>query len=317
MNSILLVGAGQMGLRYLQGLVNFNGQLKITIVDQSDAILLAVKELLSQMKPPAGHEVYFAGKLEVAPQDFDLAIVATPAHCRSQVVVEIASRHQVKAWILEKVLAQSVKQLDQIEQALAGHAQVWVNTPRRLMGWHQAIRAQLLPDGPAPLQVRVEGGSWGLACNAIHFIDLVAWWTQAHVNSVSTDGLNGWDESKRVGFQEVFGSLLVGCNDGSVLNLCCLPDSQPAVITLETLQGSWRLEEAAGVAAGPSGQQLKGQLSFQSDLTAPLVAQILEQGHCALPTLAESAAQHRPLLQALLAHWNRSQGRHDLSVPIT
>jgi predicted dehydrogenase len=317
MDRILLIGAGQLGSRYLQGLVAWEDSMAITVVDPSEVSLGVAKERLALVQPAAAHTVQFSTFLEAAPQALDLALVVTPAHCRARVVEEIAGRHQVKAWILEKVLAQSCEQLDRIEQALANNNRVWVNTPRRLISWHQAIRAQLLPDGPVPLQVRVGGGFWGLACNAIHFIDLVAWWTHAQVQSLCADGLDGWVESKRAGFQEVFGLLLVHYGDGSVLELSCLPDAQPAVITVETPQGSWHLEEAAGVATGPAGQQLQGQLSFQSALTAPLVAQILHDGHCALPTLAESAAQHRPLLQALLEHWNRSQGRHDCSVPIT
>lgn len=315
--SVLLIGAGQLGSRYLQGLVALEDPLAITVVDPSEASLAVARERVAQVQPVASHDVQFATSLEAAPQQLDLALVVTPAHCRARVVEEIAGRNQVKAWILEKVLAQSCEQLDLIEQALAKNNRVWVNTPRRLMAWHQAIRSQLLPDGAVPLRVRVVGGSWGLACNAIHFIDLVAWWIQSQVQSVNADGLDGWADSKRAGFQEVFGRLLVHYKHGSVLELSCLPDAQPAVITVETPQGSWRLEEAAGVATGLAGQQLQGQLSFQSALTAPLVAQILQVGHCDLPTLAESLDQHRPLLQALLEHWNRSQRRHDCSVPIT
>jgi hypothetical protein len=317
MDRILLIGAGQLGSRYLQGLAALEDPLAITVVDPSEASLGVASERLAQVQPAAAHAVQFSTSLEAAPQQLDLALVVTPAHCRARVVEEIAGRHQVKAWILEKVLAQSCEQLDRIEQALANNNRAWVNTSRRLMGWHQAIRAQLLPDGLAPLQVHVAGGSWGLACNAIHFIDLVAWWSQVQIQSVSADGLDGWADSKRAGFQEVFGRLLVHYSDGSVLELSCLPDTQPTVIAVETPQGSWHLEEEAGVAAGPAGQQLHGQLIFQSALTAPLVSQILHEGHCALPTLAESAAQHRPLLHALLEHWNRSQGRHDFFVPIT
>jgi hypothetical protein len=317
MDRILLIGAGQLGSRYLQGLVALEEPLAITVVDSSEASLVVARERLAEVQPAAAHAVQFSTSLEAAPHALDLALVVTPAHCRARVVEEIAGRHQVKAWILEKVLAQSCEQLARIEQAIANNNRVWVNTPRRLMGWHQAIRAQLLPDGPVPLQVRVVGGSWGLACNAIHFIDLVAWWTQSQVQSIMADRLDGWADSKRAGFQEVFGCLLVHYSNGSVLELSCLPDVQPAVIIVETPQGNWHLEEASGVATGPAGQQLQGQLSFQSALTAPLVAQILQDGHCVLPTLAESVAQHRPLLQALLEHWNRSQGRHDCSVPIT
>jgi hypothetical protein len=261
--------------------------------------------------------VQFSTSLKDVPQRLDLALVVTPAHCRARVVADLASRHQVKAWILEKMLAQSCEQLDQIEQCLAGNNQVWVNTPRRLMAWHQSIRAQLLPGGPSPLQVRVLGGSWGLACNAIHFIDLVGWWTQASVQSVNPSGLGQWAQSKRAGFHEVFGSLWVTYTDGSELELCCHSGREPVQISVVTPQGAWLIEESAGKCTGPAGQQLHGQVIFQSALTAPLVKQILQEGRCDLPTLAESTAQHRPLLSSLLTHWNQSQGCQDSIVPIT
>ena len=172
--SVLLIGARQLGSRYLQGLAALEDPLAITVVDPSEASLAVARDRLAQVPLASAHVVQFSTSLEDAPQHLDLALVVTPAHCRASVVAELSSRHHVKAWILEKLLAQNCEQLDQIEQVLAGHTQVWVNTPRRLMGWHQVISSQMLSAGPAPLQVRVSGGSWGLACNAINFIDLVA-----------------------------------------------------------------------------------------------------------------------------------------------
>jgi hypothetical protein len=314
---ILLIGAGQLGSRYLQGLAAVEDPLAITVVDPSEASLAVARERLAHVPLASALVVQFSTSLQDVPQHIDLALVVTPAHCRARVVTELASRHQVKAWILEKVLAQNCEQLDQIEQALVGHRQVWVNTPRRLMGWHQAIRSQLLPADPAPLQVRVSGGSWGLACNAIHFIDLVAWWTQASVQSVNAAGLGDWVLSMRAGFREAFGCLSVSYADGSELELCCHSGAEPTQITVATPQGAWVIEESVGRVTGPVGQQLHGQLSFQSVLTAPLVKQILQESRCDLPTLAESTAQHRPLLTALLKHWNQSQGCQDSIVPIT
>lgn len=316
-HSLLLIGAGQLGSRYLQGLMSFENPLVITVVDPSEESLVIARERLSQVHCPADHVVEFATSLEAAPRFVDLALVVTPAHCRARVVTELASRLQIKAWILEKVLAQSCEQLDQIEQSLLGNCQVWVNTPRRLMDWHQEIRSQLLPTGPAPLKVRVSGGSWGLACNAIHFIDLVAWWTQASVRSVDSAGLWNWIDSKRVGFNEVFGTLRVSYSDGSELELCCHSGTESMQATVVSPQGEWVIEESCGRVIGPAGQHLHGELSFQSALTGPLVKQILDENCCDLPSLAEATAQHRHLLAALLMHWNHSHGCQDSVVPIT
>ena len=319
MAHILLIGAGQLGSRYLQGLVAHEDSLAITVVDPSDASLAVARDRLAQVEPAASHDVQFATSLEAASPELDLALVVTPAHCRARVVEEIAHRHQVKSWILEKVLAQSCVQLDQIEQSLSGNGQVWVNTPMRIMDWHKSIRASMLPKGSLPIYAHVEGGSWGMGCNAIHYIDLVSWWTNASVASVDTDKLEVWTKSKRPGFQEVFGHLLVAFTDGSILKLSCDHGDNPLCISVNTntSNGCWSIEESTGKALGPCGQVVQGCLTFQSALTAPLVKQILCNNNCDLTTLEESISQHQYLLKALLDHWNLSQGRIDSAVPIT
>lgn len=315
--NLLLVGAGQLGSRYLQGLSCIDRHLKITVADPASASLDLARQRLNEASPTCSHEVQFTTSLCEAPKHLDLVVVATPAHCRADVVAAITARHEVSAWILEKVLAQSAQQVEQIEKCLEGHTQVWVNTPRRLMAWHQAIKKRLSADDLSTLRVRMSAGDWGLACNAIHFVDLVSWWTDAKVDGVDGSALSDWRPSKRSGFQEVFGTLLVNFSNGSSLELSCNLSDAPPRIEVETPEGIWMIEEAAGKAVGPSGQEIAGQLSFQSALTAPLVEQILTSGRCDLPSLTDSTAQHRPFLEALLKHWNHTQSREDLAVPIT
>ena len=313
---IYLIGAGQLGSRYLQGLAGIKRHLSITVVDPSNQSLGIAKERLAEVES-SSHSIRFLNSIADGEDPVDLCVVTTPAHCRAKVVSTISDQHEVNAWILEKVLAQSSQQVDQIERSLAGHPRVWVNTPRRLMAWHQKIKAQLLASGPVSLRVRMSGGTWGLACNAIHFIDLVSWWTGATVNGVDGRALGDWQPSKRSGFQEVFGYLMVNFCDGTSLELSCNQSDNPPQIEVETPQGIWLIEETGGKAFGPSGQVITGQLSFQSALTAPLVEQILTFGRCELPSLADSAAQHRPFLDALLQHCNQSHSRQVLAVPIT
>jgi hypothetical protein len=255
--------------------------------------------------------------MENIPSQLDLVLVVTPAHCRALLIEKIAYSHEVRSWIIEKVLAQSCEQLDHITKTLSGCRQAWVNTPRRLMGWHKQIRANLSPKGNEPLLVQVTGGNWGMACNAIHFIDLVAWWTESQVVTITCSDTSSWSQSKRVGFQEIFGALTIKYANGSQLELCCCAGDGSTQISVSSKQGKWLIDESAGRATGPVGQKLDGRLSFQSELTAPLVKQILQEGHCELPNLAESAALHRPLLHILLKHWNQSQGCQSSVVPIT
>ena len=94
-------------------------------------------------------------------------------------VAEIADNSMVKAWVLEKILAQSSSRITETEREIGSSgSSSWVNTLRRLMTWHQQIRNNL-HDLPGPYQLTIVGGGWGLACNSIHFIDFIAWLTDS------------------------------------------------------------------------------------------------------------------------------------------
>ena len=315
--TILLVGAGQLGSRYLQGISDVNLQLLIYVVDPSSESIEIAKKYLSDMPRSDYIDVRYMSSLKELPIEIDLAILATPAHCRLDVLKSIIAGHVVNAWILEKLLAQSTSQLDQIVGLLESHNQVWVNTPRRLMPWHNLVKEKMLNPTVDILKVRLSGANWGLACNAIHFIDLVSWWTNSPVFNICVQNLQYWTFSKRPGFMEVFGRLIVNYRNGSDLELCCDQGDSSLQIETVTSDGIWLINEVEGKAVAPSGHVIDGELSYQSALTSSLVEEILTYGRCGLPSLVDSASQHRPLLDALLKHWNSSHGVEDLIVPIT
>lgn len=314
---VLVVGVGRLGARYLQGLAKVKSISTIYAVEPSPEARESAMRLLSLDRRDHDLDIRFAESLEVVPPSVDLVIVSTVASCRAQVVAAVASRHDVKYWILEKVLAQNSGQVRQIENFVSGSSGAWVNTPRRLMDWQRMIKNYFVVNSLDILSVQVKGGQWGLACNAIHFIDLVCWWTGAAVEAVDPSGLESWIPSKRHGFHEVHGALSVYYSNGTRLDLACNQDSQPIQLVVETSHGIWLIDESGGRAVSPTGAELVGNLSLQSVLTAPLARGIIQSGSCDLPALTDSAAQHRPFLDALLQHWNQSQSREDVAVPIT
>ena len=58
-------------------------------------------------------------------------------------------------------------------------------------------------------------------------------------------------------------------------------------------------------------------LPFQSEVTAPLVDQILTCGTCDLTTLSESLLAHRPMLEGFTRHLHKILNRVVEKVPIT
>jgi hypothetical protein len=168
------------------------------------------------------------------------------------------------------------------------------------------------------VNLEVSGGQWGLACNAIHFLDLVAWWTGETLQEVATGRLRtGWIESKRQGFMEVSGTLEARFSGGSRAALTADETGAPVTLALDDGRHEWQISEAAGLARRSDGLQIPGSLPYQSALTGPLVESIVERGRCDLPTLEESAEIHRVFVRAMHLHWQHAGHPSSIAVPIT
>ena len=190
----------------MQGLATCQIPLKITVVDPSkESLKRAIARWDEVVCENSLHSIHFSITLEKLHRQVDLCLVTTTADMRVSVVEQILSTNRVQYWVLEKVLAQSEDQINRLEQLLLSTEGAWVNTPRRAYSWHQQIHKQL-PTSQV-WQVVGAGGGWGMACNSIHFIDLIAWWTEEELVSVDTTGLENWFPSKRNSFGRYMGSL--------------------------------------------------------------------------------------------------------------
>ena len=124
--TILIAGAGQLGSRYLQGLAKCQNTLDIYVQDISELSLQIARQRWEEVYQPASdfhveltesavqHNITFESSFEKIPKQIDIAIVATNADVRPQVVKQITANNEVRYWVLEKVLAQSEVALDEI-----------------------------------------------------------------------------------------------------------------------------------------------------------------------------------------------------------
>ena len=314
---ILIAGVGNLGSHYLQGLGGYGVELDINVQDISEHALKTARRRWNEAAEPIHPHTISVNQIPGdIPQFIDLAIVATNADVRAKVVRKIASQYNVRYWVLEKVLTQNVNGLDELLRLTARSEGSWVNTSRRMMPWYRQLREVLQKGQP----LRVYGGDsfWGLACNSVHFLDLVSWWTGEELVSLDGSELDSkWYESKRPGFFEVTGILKATFSGGSELVLESRTGGEALRLLVETEEGEWLIDEAEGIATGPGGSVIRGRLENQSEMTGRLVKAIQETGRCELPTLAESCRIHRIFLKAILNHWNISNVRHDNLVPIT
>lgn len=315
---VSIIGAGQLGSRYLQGLSKCNLPLHINVQDISSESLLQAEQRWQEVGGPSTHhEVLFHTDIEQCPQQLDLVIIATAAYKRPEIVREIAQHSRPRYWLIEKVLAQNTQGLLDIQKYVGGKSLAWVNTPRRIVPWHQRIKTQLQSN--SPLHLTVIGGPWGLACNAVHFLDLMAWWSGESLVSVNTEQLeNRWINAKRPGYWEIFGTLSAIFSGGSTVKLISRANGEPTYsIELNDRNGTWQIDEGKGAAEYSDGTEILGRLTYQSEITDDLVYDILNSGDCKLPTLNESIAIHRVFIDAMLGHWQRHSDPAATFVPIT
>jgi hypothetical protein len=316
-NNISIIGAGQLGSRYLQGLAASKLNIDIWVVDSSnESLARANARWVEANGVESGHTCRFVSSIRELPESLDLAIVATAADVRAEVVELVAAHCRVRYWVLEKVLAQSLADLDRLTQATKFAEGVWVNMPIRTMDWHKQIGKAL--DVGRVFEISVRGGDWGLACSTLHYLDLVAFWTRRSLISIDTDGLDRrWHLSKRHGYFEIYGELKAKFSDGLTVLFESLNNSDRRIIEIKSTSGDWLINEVEGMAIGPNGIRLNGRVNLQSEMTAMLVESILELINCELIALPDAVELHRLFLSSLLSHWNQVGNCSDTKLPIT
>lgn len=316
--NILIVGAGQIGWRHLQGILTCKNFVNLYVFDKSSVSIERCKNKLRDLiaDKKISHRVIFCNSLTDAPFCIDLAIVSTSADVRASIVEVLSKKKKIKYWILEKLLAQDRIGLDCIRKSVGCIDSAWVNTPRRIYSWHQQIEVVL--NSSKPKYLKVSEGELGLGCNSIHFIDMFSWWTGESLREIDISGLeNSWFDSKRMGAKEVRGKLRAKYSGGSIIELVSTKNNDTRIFQLNDGNYMWKIEESTGMAARSDGLRIDGKLPLQSETTGEVVDRLIEKGECKLTSLVDSMAIHEIYLDAFLLHWKQCGNYEATIVPIT
>lgn len=325
MTNIVIIGAGQLGSRHLQGLSGVDRVIRISVIDPDSSSLKTAKNRYQEM--PINNivqSVSFFESLITLNSDVDVAIVATHADVRREVVEELMDQVRVRFLILEKVAFQSVEDFrDVIDLLEKNGTKTWVNCPRRMYPFYKTLKQVLRPE--EKVYMHVTGGNWGLASNSIHLLDLFVFLTGE--NTMILDGSDldrDVQESKRNGYIELSGNLRGKTKGGSRVSLMeCKETDTPSVIHISNTDSSMIILEGSSKALqSPKGsncewEEVSFQVPLQSQLTCLAVQQILDTGASDLPTLEESFALHKPMLETFNQHLEKYTGQHYERIPIT
>jgi hypothetical protein len=303
-HTIALVGGGQLGSRYLQGIVMLDLDADLYIVDPSlDSIRICHKRILEVNPAYNVDKISNLDSVDKLPLTLDLVIVATTATVRWKVISDLLNcDRQVTYAILEKVLFQREIEYSQCEALLrAKNVEAWVNCPRRLT----TIYSELQNEVSGKLkEVVVTGGEWGLASNAIHFIDIIAFLSGYDDISLEACDISDPSESisKRPNFYETTGSITGACGNVGFKFSSEHGRGTSHIIQLETDHSSITVDEIAGEISflkdGFTNTE-KFEMPFQSNLSGGLAESILLHGKCGLTPFTVSAKLHLPFIRCM------------------
>ncbi len=323
-NAILIIGAGQIGSRHLQGLLKVSSPLNILVVDPSKESLQTAEDRANEISHK--HIIKFQGDLENIPSSIDLAIIATSANIREIVIKQLLELTSLKYLILEKVLFQRPSSYDEIPAILdAAGVITWVNLPMRTYKHFEEIKRTLGKENES-ISVSVVGGNWRIGCNAIHYLDLFEYLTNSRIQHFKTDGLdNEIFESKRAGFVEFLGSVSALSSNGSALTLHSFPgDFSDLTVYISSSNHRFIVhdgQQSQIIHLSSENNFIASakpyQPEYQSNLTGDYVNSILTTGNCHLSKLNDIVHTHKLYIEQLLHFYNRASGSDAQICPIT
>lgn len=322
MKNNLIIGAGQLGSRHLQGLLKWKGFQTIFVVDPSDDSLDIAKTRASEIEHT--HNIIFSSGWDELPQTLDFVIVATSANVRKEILLYLLNNYRVSSLLLEKVLFQSIDDYHLIQNLIEKKGvKVWVNHPRRLFDHYKKLK-KTLENNRSQTIFSVIGIDWGLGCNALHYIDIFSFLSNSYVASIDVDWLNPRIlPSKRKGFIEFTGVLKGTLETGDHFIIGSLEGSpSPITVNITNNIGRWMIQEGntsqlVDLNDGDSIKSVILNAPFQSDLTTGIADSIFQLQEPALPTYVEAARNHIPFIESLLEKFNRINNTSSNYLPIT
>ncbi|EAL5462301.1 dehydrogenase, partial [Campylobacter coli] len=232
MIKILLIGCGQLGIRYLQGFFSSYHELIVQIIEPSNHSRANVDNMF-YADANTSKKYFFIDSIEEVLNDINFAVIATSSNVRYQIFEELINKKQIKKIILEKVLFQKEQEYFKALKLIRENGiRCWVNHTRRMFPFYRKIR-EYLKDSKY-FSFSVSGGGWGIACNALHFLDCIEFLSQSKIDFIDFSNLNKvLYPSKREGFLELNG-LIAGKTNKVSFSLISMEEYSPVLIDIHS-----------------------------------------------------------------------------------
>lgn len=315
MDNIVVIGLGALGRRHLQSLMDLKNDYAIYGVEVN-------KDALSSLRDEFTN-VYITDNISDLPKKIIFCVIATSSNVRRMVFEELMNHSEVRYLLLEKVLFQRIEDYYFVEERLnETGCKAWVNCVRREWGSYDKIKEELKDENA--FTYMVTGGEWGLCCNGIHMIDLLQYLSDSDEYTTEQSVFQpGIYDSKRKGFNEIYGTIAGTCGKCSFYQISCMKgNDNPSLVIINSDNRNIIIDEGSKVAYFSrrennwEWEQEEFSFEYQSQITGRLVSKIIETGNCNLPEYSFSMKTHIKYIDMWLNEFHMQGMEGDLC-PIT
>jgi predicted dehydrogenase len=318
----VIIGAGGIGSRHLQGVRTVRHPLHVHLIDPSPTSLETARARWDEAPTGSEHHLTTGGDLDSLRGDPTVVIVATTSLVRSSVLHGTLDRVRPRHLVLEKFLfpdPEDYRRANQAVEAAGIHA--WVNTARRSWPGYRDLRQELTTDGPVSLHVSAQTAH-GVGSNAVHFLDLLTYLTGRPSGPLDATLLHPIVNERRQGSVEFDGAVQGYNAAGDLFSLSTTRGATaPLLVTVTAADAHVVVDETNrhllhSVADGTWATR-PFVSALQSELTGAMVEQLLREDRCDLPSLAEAIPSHLSLLDAYLASYRAHRDPEATACPVT
>ena len=322
---IIIIGCGGIGSRHLQALCKIDMPVNIFAVDTSKQSPNNAKKLVGKITNHNIKSLEFSKEIPKNIDEIDLCIIATSSNVRLSILKKLTSSCSIKNLILEKVLFQSVEELDEAKSIIhKKRIKCWVNHTRREDECWKDMKKTL--SGYSDMKLYYGKYNWNMCSVAIHMIDLAVWLFNDKITHIDNSNLDSEiHQSKRQGFIEMTGILNVEFKNGSTVKLESIHGISKEKATFEISNDRIKLIvnefEGKGILYRKDNNWIAEPYDFyrllQSEKTQTIAKKILENNPCNLTQLDESVEIHKPVLTSFMDHLNKNSNSKYNYCPIT
>ena len=246
MKKISIIGCGNIGSRHLQAISKIKEPLEVHIVEPNEeSVKIAQARLKQDVSNMLNHQYVWHRNVEELNHKSDITIIATSAKNRVEVIKKLLEQEHVK-FLVEKIVCQSSKEYKElIEEMKKFNAEGWINTPRRYFSSYKKIKEIISQD--TPIEMKIEGSNFGLGTNAIHFIDLFAWFVKDYKIQLNGDLLEEeiLENKRGADFMEFLGIIQGISNKSNIKIKSMKNDGIPVRISIKNPKHQLIIDESS------------------------------------------------------------------------